>query len=302
MKIGVDIGGSHIDMAVINHDFSVNILASIDINQNYSFDDFVDFLMQELLKRDIVRIHKLGLAIPGTVDSYKSLVIKCPNLLKWKNLDASVIKRIAMSRGVMIEKVNVCNDANAGAVGIFKTMNLSDQNIIYVVIGTGIGGGAIINNKLLLGANFSAMEIGHTKINRKSYTCGCGSMGCIETFASAKALTNYYNQYNNKHYQNLLSIIQNESPQKVRKLFNRFSKMLALLVSNLIYILDPDLVFIAGKIILSEKLFKNTFLDNLLRNLSMIENYDIKRVVFVKGNDGYNVYNLVGSIFCDEFI
>lgn len=276
----------------------------MDINKEYKVNDFWDFLFFAI--KEINEIEKLCFALPGVVDPYRLYCIDCPNLDYWKNIDFSSLYEEGRRRGVRIRKILVSNDCNAGAVGVYKILRLQNKNIVYIAIGTGIGGGAILNNKLLIGANFSAMEPGHTKIYKKSYICGCGNWGCIETFASAKALTIYYNSKNNTNYSNLLSIIKNEPQHKVKKLFSRFSDYLSILLNNIIYFFDPDLIFLAGKIVFSSNLFEKQLIRKVIKKINLIKNFDRKRIVLLdddlSNNTGLNIYNLVGSVFADEFL
>lgn len=276
------------------------MIDSIFIDFNYKFESFVSKLLGIL--NSIGSVNKLCFAIPGTVDIYRKFVINCPNLKYWKNLDFSKLEYEVRSKGIKLNTILVSNDANAGCIGAYKISRLNNNNVVYLAIGTGIGGGAIINNKLLVGANFSAMEIGHTKIDRRSYICGCGDWGCIETFCSSRALTNYYNQKKSTKYMNLLSIINEEPKRLVKGLFNRFSRFLSILIANIIYMIDPDYIFISGKIVLSSSIFENQLYKFIKSRTSMIRNYDLSRIVFLKDIEKCNTYNLVGSVYIDEFV
>jgi len=300
MNIAIDVGGSHFDVAQVD-ETRVNIIFSSSLNENSSFRDFIESLLNTLVAKGIRNISKLCFALPGIVDPFRNFCFKCPNLIKWRNLDFSSIYDVALKKGIQVEKILVGNDANCGAVGAFKSYNLSkEKNIVYLVIGTGIGSGAIINGKLIIGSNFLGMEIGHTKIDKNSYVCGCGSKSCIETFSSAKYLTIYYNQKFKTNHLALVDIVN--SGHKVDFIFKRFSHYLALLVNNIIYLFDPDYVFITGKIVLSLKFFEKLFFKKLSSLVRMIDNYDFRRIVFLKDVQDYNAYNLIGSVYLDEFI
>jgi predicted NBD/HSP70 family sugar kinase len=99
----------------------------------------------------------------------------------------------------------------------------------------------------------------------------------------------------------MLEIIN--SNYKVNDVFKRFSHYLALLVNNIIYLLDPDFIFISGKVVYSLDLFKKYFFKKLSSLITMIDNYDINRVVFLTNDSNkYNIFNLLGSVFMDKFI
>ncbi|MCX7758730.1 MAG: ROK family protein [bacterium] len=302
MNISVDLGGSHIDIGIVSEDFKIDLVSSVDIDSNFRFGDFIYILFDILEKRGFFVIDKLSFALPGTVDPYRNYCINCPNLKYWKGLDFNSLYQKFRERGIYIKKIVVSNDCNAGAVGAYKVLKLKEKNIVYIAVGTGIGAGAVINGRLLIGSNFSAMEVGHTKIDKKSYRCGCGALSCIETFASAKALTNYYNQFYKTTHKNLLSVIEKENAFRVKRLFKRFSKYLSTLINNVIYLIDPDFIFLSGKIVLSSEIFEIFLFNDVIAKVTMIEGYDLSRIVFLKEVENYNTYNLVGAVWADEFM
>ncbi|MFN4220100.1 MAG: ROK family protein [bacterium] len=299
-KIAVDVGGSHIDLALISENFQVNLINSINISYDFAFEEFCKWLVNSLKKEGIGQINRIGFALPGRVDSLTNYCFICPNLKRWKNLDFNIFYEIFKKEGIRVDKIIISNDANAGTVGAYKILGLESKNVVYVAVGTGIGAGAIVNNEILLGANFSAMEVGHTVIEKKTFICGCGSWGCIETFASAKALVKKFNQWYGTNYQDLLSIIENEKENRIKRVFKYFAKYFSILLTNIVYFIDPDFILISGKIVLSNHLFKEYLFKNFLSRLKMINDYDLSRVIFLI--EDTNIYNLVGAVYIEDFL
>ncbi|MGC8815503.1 MAG: ROK family protein [bacterium] len=315
LNIGIDVGGSHIDICKVSNKKLV-LLDSFDINYYYKIEDLVIKIKDNLIKLDLnkYKIINMGIALPGIVDTKRNYCIKCPNLKFFKNIYLNKIFFRELNSLLKDKQLNlyVLNDANAGAIGVYKKfykkLNLLNKDIVYLVIGTGIGSGAIINNKLILGADYCAFELGHTKVSyykNKLIKCGCGSFNCIEALASAKALTNLFNTKYHKNYKGLKDIIQNENYEKYRFLFDEFALHLALLINNVILTINPYYIFIGGKITLSLNVFKQKLFYFLKKSIKMIKidkDYFDKRIIFLKPNNNINEYNVVGSVFAKDFI
>ena len=129
-------------------------------------------------------IATIGIAAAGAIDSEKGLVTDSPNLPGWHNIPLKDM--VEKATGI---RTFIMNDASAAALGehIFgagRGMN----NLIYLTVSTGIGGGIIINGRLYSGPSGSAGEIGHTTIDINGPRCSCGNIGCLEMLASGKAV------------------------------------------------------------------------------------------------------------------
>lgn len=126
----------------------------------------------------------VGIGVPGPVDPYSGVVREAPNLPGWLNVP---LKTILVERtGLRIE---VGNDANLAGLGEWRFgIGRGSQHFIYVTISTGIGGGVIVDGRLLLGRGGIAGEVGHMTIQTDGPICGCGNFGCWESVASGTAL------------------------------------------------------------------------------------------------------------------
>jgi len=143
-------------------------------------------IVESLVKKSKLKpknIKAVCLGIPGSLNPYTGVVGLAPNLgLKNFNAKQRLKKRILFP--ILIE-----NDVNLGALGIQKFGSAKKaKNILAVFIGTGIGGAIIINSKIYRGSNYAAGEIGHIKVADKGPRCGCGKIGCFETFASRASI------------------------------------------------------------------------------------------------------------------
>ena len=191
--IGVDIGGTKISMVLGTE--KGKILARREIptltgkKTRQGVRNLVDNLHQliqdaSVKKRSLVGI---GVGIPGAVNSEKGLVPRSPHLGGWKNLPLRRILERALKLPVAMK-----NDANATAIGekYFGACKKA-EHFIYVTVSTGVGGGLVVNGKLVEGCNYVGGEIGHISVVPLGDSCKCGKNGCLEAYASGTAITRY---------------------------------------------------------------------------------------------------------------
>ncbi len=185
--IGVDIGGTNIAVGIVDEKFNVIIKDSFKTNAPRSAEDICEDIFKtysELIKRiniSIEDISEIGIACPGIIKN--GTVVSATNL-KFENVD---LKSIVEKRTGL--RCEVCNDANAVALAEYIVSD--DKNIhslVAVTIGTGIGGGIVIDGKIIDGFNGAGAELGHITVEKDGRSCACGNKGCLETYCSASAL------------------------------------------------------------------------------------------------------------------
>lgn len=187
--IGVDIGGTSIKGGAV--DLSGNIISkfSLPIVKSYCgekiINDLADLINSYISENNFDKKDILGIGVgcPGSIDSIKGIVCYSNNL-DWN--DIPLVEIIENKTGL---KVKVTNDANAATLGeaTFGAGKLY-SNIIMLTLGTGVGGGIVINNKLYEGNEGKGAELGHTTLVMDGELCTCSRRGCLEAYASATAL------------------------------------------------------------------------------------------------------------------
>lgn len=185
-KCGIDIGGTNIKIAFFEEDKE----QFIQIKTPKEMDEFIP-----LIKKTILKYHSLNeiigyvVSIPGVVEN--GVVVYAPNTnILGLNIESNIKKQL-QNNNVIIE-----NDANIQAMTESRITGLND--LILLTIGTGLGGGIIIDGKLL-NKNGYAGEVGHIKVHfgKNSRRCGCGKLGCVEAYVSARAIVKDYNDTKN---------------------------------------------------------------------------------------------------------
>lgn len=260
MKIycGVDIGGTNIVIGFF--DEKINLINSLEYpTPNKEVESKIpESISNAILKYfknnnlEIKNLLGIGISIPGPVKEKR--ILKTPNIKFPKNFD--MIK--ALENDFPKTNITLANDANLAAYGEYKVRGLIKNNMIMITLGTGVGGGIIINGKIIEGMHGCAGELGHIKVeNDENRLCGCGNKGCLETHSGGVGLVNYAKEVikDNKTVlkkDNLTvkSIIDaaKESDPIAKRLLNDFVINLAVTIANLSVILDPDLFVIGGGI------------------------------------------------------
>ena len=185
--IGVDIGGTNVAVGIVDENYNVIIKDSFKTNAPRSADsicnDIFDTIAKLANKAEIPfnEISDIGIACPGIIKN--GVVVSATNL-KFNNVD---LKSIVEKRTGF--KCAVCNDANAVALAEYIVSDNKDiHSLVAVTIGTGIGGGIVIDGKIIDGFNGAGAELGHITVEKDGRKCACGSKGCLETYCSASAL------------------------------------------------------------------------------------------------------------------
>lgn len=188
MYIGVDLGGTNIAAGVVDENGKI---LSMDSTPTMSERDSTEIIkdMADLCKKvtadaglTLEDIQAIGIGSPGTVDNERGVVVYANNI-KMDNtpVTAELQKHIQLP-------VNIENDANAAAYGEYVINGGGVDDFIFITLGTGVGGGIVINQKIYRGFNGAAGELGHTTLVHKGEACTCGNYGCWEAYASVTAL------------------------------------------------------------------------------------------------------------------
>lgn len=184
---GIDIGGTTVKMGLFDEKGDMlekwEIVTRKENNGENILPDIVKSIKEKNTEKSIDTddILGIGMGVPGPITE-DGRVLKCANL-GWGIFSVAD----EMSKLTGVEKVKVGNDANVAALGEqWRGGGRGFDNIVMVTLGTGVGGGIIMDGKILTGENGAAGEIGHITVNPKeTLTCGCGCKGCLEQYSSA---------------------------------------------------------------------------------------------------------------------
>lgn len=256
-KMGIDLGGTSAKIAVLNHKGECTWTGHTPSAGNPSPITLVR-LIAEQSKPHIRRyqISRVGVGVAGDIDFEKGVVRVSPNL-GWKRVPLRSLLSTALGVRVVVD-----NDANAAAWGIYKTqISPSIKNVMVITLGTGVGGGIIWNGQLYRGATGSAGEVGHMIMNPQGNRCNCGNYGCLETMAGGfhisrrvtdallKGAPSILNQLLKKKSSIMphdVAAAAQRGDQFSKNIWNEVGTVLGRALGNLIYIFNPEAIYLTG--------------------------------------------------------
>ncbi len=229
-------------------------------------------LSQNKLSPD--RVLGAGISLTGTVNEENMVLELAPNLnFKAKNINFNKYGKI-LGIPVYIE-----NDANVSAIAehsLSKTNIMRD--LVFISIGTGIGCGILMKEKLYKGVNKRSGEFGHMSIAENGRKCACGGLDCWELYASEKALIKDYNNRSGKRVKDInkiFSLIQKNDPNALT-VWDRYLDYLATGIKNIVLILDPRSIIIGGNISRYEALFRDPLKERIFKKNKFYNQDDVK--------------------------
>jgi len=303
MYIGIDLGGTNIGIGIVGSENELIYKDSIPTKSERGFNDIIDDIMALISKtinvNNIPKAHiqGIGIGVPGIVDPKSGIIIDCVNL-RWNNVDI---------KSAIEEKLNipvtVGNDATvAGVAELVVGAMRGCQTGVLLTLGTGIGGGIIINGQVYDGFHGIGSEIGHMIVGENYYNCNCGRNGCLETFSSSTAIIKYARKLieegNNSAIMtevkgNLNSIDgkvifdQAKAGDKVAcKVIYRMTDYLAIGIMNIISVIDPEVFVIGGGLSATGEYLISIIRDKVSQ-IAYYKGMDIGQIILSRiGNDG----------------
>ena len=311
--IGIDLGGTNIKAGVVNENYEIIAKATTKTLLPRPAEEICADMAKVSLEAveqaglTLDDIESVGIGTPGTANS-ETGIIEYSNNLGFLNLPVVEIMQKHINKPFYVE-----NDANAAAYGEFLAGAAKGANdAVCITLGTGVGGGIIINGKIYSGFNFAGAEIGHTVVDPNGPECTCGRRGCFEVFSSATGLVRMTKE---AMYEDKGSVMwqMNEEDGKVsaRTAFNamragdragkavvdKYIKYLALGITNTINIFQPDILCIGGGVCnegdplllpLKEIVAKEVYTKNSAKNTEI--------VIAKLGNDA----GIIGAAFLGQ--
>ena len=286
MKIGIDIGGSHIAVGLIDMYGKIIYKSEEEIDNHLDEEKFEDKLIESIIKQidyvlnkkntDITKISLIGVAVPGMVS--EDSIIKAENLhIKNFNIAREINK-------IYNVPIKLRNDAKCAALAEKEYGSLKKaKDSIFVTIGTGIGGAVFLNDELLVPKKYEGFEIGHMVIKKDGIKCNCGRCGCFEKYASMRALKNNIMQelkIKNISGEELKDIIEKEDNENINKIISEYIENLSLGLSNLINIFEPEVISIGGSFAFYKSLLEK--LKNKINEEALFNKKNPPKIVLAK--------------------
>ena len=279
--IGIDIGGTFVKFFVTREDGTVLKQEKVETDKSQGMDGFIRQMaafINQIKNQFAPEPVVVGIGAPGDVDPINGLLRYMPNLqfkgtFPWPLADQ-------LEQATAIRPI-IANDATLAAWGVYqKDLNCQGKNVLVVTLGTGVGGGLILNGQLYQGSHGSAGEIGHVKISDSlnAPLCGCGAQGCLEAYAGTigirrRILESVQNCPNSilaklvKEHPNFKLDIAFKAAQQgcaqALKIWQDTGHYLGIGIANFALILDMDTVVLTGGVSGAFDFFKDALFEVL---------------------------------------
>lgn len=313
-KLGIDLGGTNIVAGVVDDNYNIVATSKVKTNLPRPAEEVIDDMVKaaniaiESAGLKVSDIDSMGVGSPGAIDPVHGVVCYANNL-GFNNVPMAKMLKERIGVDFYIE-----NDANAAAYGEYIAgAGRGTNDFIAITLGTGVGGGVIIDGKIYSGSNYAGAELGHTVIAMDGEMCSCGRQGCWEAYASATALIRQTKQAMIKYPKSVMWELCGSDINKVdgrtafdamrkgdaagKMVVDKYVEYVAVGVSNNINIFQPDVLCIGGGISKEG--------DNLIKPIKAFlegENYarNIEKNTEVKVAELGNDAGIIGAAYLCE--
>ena len=249
IKVGIDLGATRIKMALVDRSGRVSHRREIDTPFNAKRSQIIDSLVDNIAyilktsstnKKDVAGI---GIGVPGPVDSKKGIVRYFPNIKGWNNVPLKAILERRLGLKVVLD-----NDVNAMTLAEHKFgAGRGAVNLICITLGTGVGGGIIIDGRLYRGSTMCAGEIGHIPINEKGPRCNCRGIACLERYVGNRYVLGRARKILGKAITlERIDGLAKEGNKKALGIWQDVGSKLGVALTGTVNLLNPDMIIVGG--------------------------------------------------------
>jgi len=267
IAIGVDLGGTNIVSAIVNYQGKIanclKVPTLAERGKEATIERIIETIHENIIQSTIAldNIIGIGIGAPGPLNVKKGIINFAPNLPGWEGVPLKKILEDEFNMKVVLE-----NDANAAAWGerCFGA-GQGVNNLVCFTLGTGIGGGIIIEGNIYHGSNYGAAELGHMTVNKDGPRCNCGNYGCLEAYSSATGIKNriksriqkgvksHFLTFDNDHLiesMSLKSIFETArmGDDLTQSVIKDAIAYLGIAIANIANILNPEMIILIGGI------------------------------------------------------
>lgn len=286
MKIGIDLGGSHIGIALIDNN---NIKEKIEIELEKKEDissyimTILDYYIDKFTENNNIEL--IGIASPGNPNSKNLCITNIVNL----GIEKLELKTIENKYKIPMK---LKNDSKAAGLAEFEYGSLKKYNdAAFLCLGTGIGSAIFLNGKLLEANKHVGFELGHIVMDRNGLKCNCGKRGCFETYCSIKRFKENAKKIlktNEISSEELLKEIKDNIENKeIRRLIEEYIDNLIVGLSNVIDIFEPEAISLGGSFVFFKDIFYKKLVNEMNKRRYVFNKESIPEIVLAElKNDG----------------
>jgi len=243
--IGIDLGGTYIKIGLVNSEGSIITRKKLVTPVSGGYRAVINLIIKNLPFPKNAQCRGIGFGVPGFVNARKGLVYRLVNIRGWDNVPLKKIMEKQTGIRACIDNDVNCMVMGEAAFGAAK----GKQNVFGITLGTGVGGGIIINGRIYRGAGFTAGEIGHITVAKNGPRCNCGNRGCLEAFVGNNRIIARY-----KRRTGIKGTITAKDIQKAaqkgdkyaRRIWQEAGEYIGIALAGIINVLNPEIIVIGG--------------------------------------------------------
>jgi glucokinase len=261
-SIGVDLGGTNLRIAAVSADGQllekVTLGTKVALGRDHVISEMCEAIQRLSAQyKETGKLLGAGIGVPGIIDMQSGMLRKSANLPGWEEYPVRAEIERRLNARVVLE-----NDANVAALGEqWLGAARGVPNMAVVTLGTGIGGGIVLNGKIWHGMNGMSGEFGHVTLEPEGHVCGCGNRGCAEQYASASAIVRMAREAIASGEASTFAAAASSDPEfgaksiynlaiqgdeHARRIFRTFGRYLGILLADLVNVLNLDMYVIGG--------------------------------------------------------
>lgn len=244
--IGVDIGATKISAGLV-YGHTVAKVITIPTESHLNTSRIVQNIIKAVAVFDNPKIHSIGLAAAGAIDSKKGVVLSSSNMPpSFKNVPLAKIIKKKFRKPVFLENDAQCFTLAESLYGAGKNKKI----VVGLTLGTGIGGGLVIEKIIYRGDSGLAGEFGHMTVAENGYRCSCSKLGHLEAYASGKGMVRLYNTLSGKTLDTYtIEILAKKGEKHALRLFHIMSHALGIGLANIVNTLNPSIIVLGGGLV-----------------------------------------------------
>jgi glucokinase len=298
--IGIDLGGTNLKIALLDLAYKIKdkaVLSTVRFSQKEVLISAIADAVNKIIKNNRLKktdILGVGLGLPGLIDAHQGIVHFFPNIPGWMQVNLKQILEKKLKLPVFID-----NDANLMALAEYKLGAAKGaRNAVCLTLGTGVGGGIIIEGKLYRGSSFAAGEIGHMPVNEKGPVCNCAGFACLESYIGNQRILHQARKiFKRRVSLEDLSRAAAGGNKKAQGIWTGVAAKLGLVLSGVVNLLNPDCIVIGGGVAEAGRVLFDALIETILTRAMIVQ---AKAVKVRKAKLGNNAGMIGAAILVKE--
>ena len=286
--IGIDLGGTNLKIALLDLKYNIvykNVLSTKGFVKKESLILAIINSINGIIRNSNLNrknILGVGLGLPGPIDIRRGLVHFFPNIPGWKEVSLKSILNKKLRLPIFLD-----NDANLMCLAEYKLGAAQGfKNVVSLTLGTGVGGGIIIDGNLYRGSSSLAGEIGHMPINEKGPRCTCGGFACLETYIGNNRIVKEARRLFKRNISlEELSFLAKKQNNKAKAFWSKVAEHLGIALAGVVNLLNPDCIVIGGGVAGAGSILFDKVRETITKRAMSVQAKHVKLFKARLGND-----------------